>query len=531
MIKHQVRLLAAIVLAMVFSADMALAQKQGGILQVYHRDTPASGSIHEEATNSVNMPFMSVFGYLAIYDQSKPQNSLDTIIPDLATGWAWNDDKTKLTFKLRPGVKWHDGKLFTAQDVKCTWELLQAEEGKGLRKNPRASWYHNLRQVTVNGELEATFHLGRPQPAFIALLASGYTPVYPCHVSARDMRTKPVGTGPFKFVEFKQNEYIKLARNPDYWDKGLPYLDGIEFTIISNRSTRVLGFIAGKFDLTFTTDISMPLLKDVKTQAPHAVCETRGTNVHTNLIVNREKPPFDNAKIRQAMMLTLDRKAFVDILGEGHYAVGGAMLPPPDGVWGMAPEFLQTVAGYGSDVKANRDAARKLMREQGYGPDKPLKIKVSTRNIEVYRDPAVILIDHLKEIHIEGELEVVETSLWHAKVARKDYTVGLNLTGVGVDDPDVNFYENYACKSERNYTQYCNPDIEKQFDAQSMESDPAKRKQLVWEIDKKLQEDGARPVIYHGRGSTCWQPYVKGLTTMSNSSYNGFRYERVWLDK
>src|SRR5262245_11148029 len=99
------------------------------------------------------------------------------------------------------------------------------------------------------------------------------------------------------------------------------------------------------------------------------------------------------------------------------------------------------------------------MAKLGYGPHKRLPVKISTRNINVYRDPAVILIDQLKDIYIDGELEVVETSNWHSKVTRKDYAVGLNLTGSSVDDPDQNFYENYACGSERNYTDYCNKEL------------------------------------------------------------------------
>src|SRR5690606_20080426 len=225
-----------------------------------------------------------------------------------------SDDSTKLTFKLRQGVKWHDGKPFTSADVKCTWDMLQGKGGGSLRKNPRKIWYSNLDEVTTNGDHEVTFNLKRPQPSFIAMLASGYSPVYPCHVTPAEMRTHPIGTGPFKFVEFKQNEYIKLTKNEDYWDEGKPYLDGIEFTIIRNRSTRVLAFIAGDFDMTYSTDITIPLLKDVKSQAPNAICEVRPTNVNRNLIVNREKPPFDNAKIRRAMMLALDRQAFIDIL-------------------------------------------------------------------------------------------------------------------------------------------------------------------------------------------------------------------------
>ncbi len=517
-------------LALMLGAEMAMAQKAGGILKAYHRGTPPSGSIHEEATNSTLTPYMGVMNNLVMYDQGKATNSLETIVPDLAESWSWNGDKSKLTFKLRTGVKWHDGKKFSAKDVKCTWDLLQGKGKAKLRKNPRKAWYKNLEKVTVDSPTQATFHLKRSQPAFLTLLASGYTPVYPCHVPPKKMRTHPIGTGPFKFVALKQNESVKFARNKDYWKKGRPYLDGIEWTIIKSRSTRVLAFIAGKFDLVFNADVTVPLQKDIAAKAPHAVCE-RVAGASINLIVNQAKPPFDNPKIRRAMVLTIDRKSFVDIISKGENTIGGAMTPGPQGVWGMSKEFLKSVAGYAADVKANREKARALMREAGYGPDKRLKMEVSTRNIATYRDPAVILIDHMKEIYIDATLKTIETSNWHATVARKDYSVGLNATAVGVDDPDANFFENYSCGSQRNYTGYCNQDMEKLFVKQSMMTDQAARKKLVWDIDKRLQEDAARPIIYHNQSYTCWQPKVKGLVAHVNSLYNGWRMEDVWLDK
>jgi peptide/nickel transport system substrate-binding protein len=514
-----------------FSAEVALAQKSGGVLKAYHRGTPPSGSIHEEATNSTVAPYMGVFNNLIMYDQAKALESMDTIIPDLATKWSWNSDKTKLTFTLRKGVKFHDGKPFTAKDVVCTWNLVLGNSKPKLRKNPRKSWYKNLDKVTADNDYQATFHLKRIQPAFVALLAGGYSPVYPCHVSPKKMRTHPIGTGPFKFVSLKQNEHVKFTKNKDYWKEGRPYLDGIEWTIIKSRATRVLAFIAGKFDFTFNVDVTIPLLKDVKAQAPHAVCELVPIGVSTNLIVNQFKPPFDNAGIRKAMVLSIDRQAFIDILGHGQYDRGGAMMPPPGGVWGMPKDVLAKVAGYSPDIAGNRAAARKIMEGLGYGPDNRLKVKVSTRNIAVYRDPAVILIDHLKEVYIDATLDTVETSNWHAKVARKDYMVGLNLTGAGVDDPDANFYENYSCGSQRNYTGYCKPEMEKLFEKQSMMEDQEARKKLVWEIDRKLQEDAARPMIYHIKSAQCWQPYVHGFVTHVNSIYNNWRMEDVWMDK
>src|ERR1700680_3003338 len=159
------------------------------------------------------------------------------------------------------------------------------------------------------------------------------------------------------------------------------------------------------------------------------------------------------------------------------------MLPPPEGLWGMPPELLNTIPGYDPDVQKNRRAAQEIMHKLGYGADKRLALKVATRNINSFRDPAVILIDQLKEIYIDGELDVVETANWFPKIARKDFMIAGNLTGSGVDDPDAYFYEHYACGSERNYTNYCNPDLEKMYEQQSIEPDQAKRKKLVWEIE------------------------------------------------
>src|SRR6201993_4488411 len=179
------------------AAGPASAQKPGGILKMYSPDSPASMSIHEEATFVAEGPMMGVFNNLVMFDQHVQQNSQDSIVPDLATAWSWNEDGTDLTLPLRAGVKWHDGRPFTAQDVKCTFDLLTGKSSEKLRLNPRKAWYRNLQDVTTSGDYEVTFNLQRPQPALLTLLASGWAPIYPCHVSPRDMSSHPIGTGPF----------------------------------------------------------------------------------------------------------------------------------------------------------------------------------------------------------------------------------------------------------------------------------------------------------------------------------------------
>src|ERR1700737_4549989 len=261
---------AAAFIAVLAAAVPASAQKAGGILRLSHFDSPASMSILEEATRATVQPMMGVFNNLVLYDQQIAQSSLETVRPDLATSWSWSEDGKELTFPLRQGVKWHDGKPFTAADVKCTWALLMGTGSDKLRVDPRKSWYNNVAEVSTRGDSEVTFKLKQPQPYLLTLLASGWSPVYPCHIPAREMRSHPIGTGPFKFGEYKPNQSISLARNPDYWKKGRPYLDGIEYTIIRDPATARLAFIAGKFDITWPYSITIPVLKDVQAQAPAA---------------------------------------------------------------------------------------------------------------------------------------------------------------------------------------------------------------------------------------------------------------------
>jgi peptide/nickel transport system substrate-binding protein len=514
------------------TATPALAQKKGGTLRLYHNDNPPSTSLMEESTIASVMPFAAVFNNLVVFDPAKPHESLETVIPDLAESWSWDATNTKLTFKLRQGVKWHDGQPFTAKDVQCTWRMIIGKgDTQDFKRNPRKVWYSKLQDISVNGDYEATFELSEPQPSLPVLLASAFSPVYPCHVPQQVMRTKPVGTGPFKFVEFKRGDSIRLVRNPDYFKKDRPYLDEITVRTIDSRATRMLAFSTGDFDITFPSDVSIPLLKDIRERAPSAVCEMTTTGVLINLMVNRVNPPFDNPEIRKAMSLALDRKPFNTILMEGNAHMGGAMLPRPEGEWGMPVEMVNALTGYGPNSEKNIADAQAIMEKLGYSDAKPLQIKIQTRNLPTYRDPAVIVSDQLKKIHIVSELDILDTPRWYSKLARKEYTIGVNVTGVSVDDPDGNIVENYSCNSERNYTQYCNAEVDKLLAAQSRELDRDKRKKIVWDIERILVEDAARPVILHSSAANCWQPYVRGFKPHDNSQYNTSRFEDVWLDK
>ena len=252
---------------------------------------------------------------------------------------------------MRQGVKWHDGKPFTSADVKCTFDMLMGKSQQKFRQNPRKTWYDQVNDVTTNGDHEASFNLKRPQPSLLALLASGYSPVYPCHVSPA--RCAPTRSAPGRSNSWssRPNESIKLTRNPDYWKKGLPYLDGIEFTIIPNRSTAILAFIAGKFDMTYPTEVTIPLLKDVKTQAPNAVCVVAPTKSRTNIIVN---PPSRRSIIWTSAARWRSRstaRPSSRSCSRARAISAAPCSPAPGGLWAMPKEMLAIIPGYGPDIK------------------------------------------------------------------------------------------------------------------------------------------------------------------------------------
>ena len=241
--------------------------------------------------------------------------------------------------------------------------MLKGEGAEKLRVNPRKAWYSNLERITTNGDYEATFHLKRPQPAFLALLASGMSPVYPCHVAPKDMRQHPIGTGPFKFVEFKPNEYIKLAKNPDYWKKGLPYLDGIEWTIIPNRSTQTLAFIAGKFDMTFPYEATVQSMRDIEAQAPDAICELTPTIVAINLLLNRDSPPFDDPDIRLKPQMNANVE-FITAKHENVLTVPNEAIKEQDGRSNVGRQGMssgETAASSGTRIRP-----QKRLRSSGF---------------------------------------------------------------------------------------------------------------------------------------------------------------------
>ncbi len=506
--------------------------KPGGVLRLLLReDLPQGFSLHESATNSVTWPAMPCYSNLVVFDQTKKLERMDTIVGELAERWSWQDNYRNLVFFLRQNVRWHDGQPFTSKDVKFTFDMVrEARDAQAkLRVDPRKEWYSNVEAIETPSAYTVVFRLSRPQPSLLAMLASGYSPVLPAHVPPAEHRTRCIGTGPFKLKEWRRGEYVEYVKNPDYFIKGRPYLDGVRFIIVAERGTRVAALQARQADVAFPGDTTNAIRDQLRSAVPDMAFTEIATNVNENLLLNMKRPPFDNVKVRRALSLAIDRHAYVKAVHQGTAVVGASLAPKPWGVWGLTERDLTALPGYGKGAE-DKARARKLLAESGFGPSRPLKVEVVTRGIAIYLDFASFVVSELKQIGLDVSLRQIETAQWHATAARREYQIAANLTGLGVDDPDANFYENYACGSSRNYTDYCDEQVMKLIDRQSREIDPQKRLALVQQIQRKLEEDAARPMMGWRVDRFAHHAYVKGLVP-HNVTYNCCRLQEAWLDR
>jgi peptide/nickel transport system substrate-binding protein len=528
-----VALLLLVTAALVVTPASAQTPKprRGGILNSVLTEDPPGLLVHESATISNVWPMSPCYSNLVIFDPLKPLDSAETVIPELAERWSWQDNFRNLVFFLRKNVTWHDGRPFTARDVKHTFDMVREapDATVKMRTSPRKDWYANVEAIETPEPHTVVFRLKRPQPSLLLMFASGYSPVYPAHVPIADLRQRCVGTGPFRHKDYLRGQLIELERNPSYFVPDRPYLDGIRYTIIRERGTRLAALQAGRIDAFLPLEMTKAMADAARAQAPSLVITEVGQNGSDNVILNHKRAPFDNPRVRQAVNLALDRNAYVRGVRQNGAVTGAALMPKPLGFWGLPDAELRTLAGYRDPAKDKAEAKR-LLAAAGYGPDKPLRVDLVTRTLPIYLDLASFVVDQLRLIGMEATLKQLDTAAWFPALSRRDFQIGANLTAGGFDDPDAYLFENYKCGSPRNYTDYCSEETDRLIDQQSQELDRATRLKLVADIQRKLEADVARPMLGWRKEYFARWPHVKNLLP-HNALYNYGRMQEVWLDK
>ena len=418
--------------------------------------------------------------------------------PLLAQSWEISADGKSYTFKLRPNVKWHDGKPFTSADVKFTvMDVLKKLHPRGR------SAFAKVVDVETPDPLTAIIKLSEPAPPMLTALASSYeSPMTPKHIfegtdiAANPAVSKPVGTGPFMFKEWQKGSFILLEKNPDYWDAGKPHLDKIVFRIINDASARAAGLESGEVQIGGLSPIPLTDMARIE-KNPALAIETRGYAYMSPFMlmeVNTRKPPLSDVRVRQAIAFAIDRDRMTKLVWMNYGKPAVSPIPSP------VTTFHSTdVPKYDFSL----DKAKQLLDEAGYkaGPDGK-RFKITHDFIPLgsdYQRTGEFIKQQLSRVGIDVELRSQDLPSFFRRVYT-DYDFDTTSLYYGAfADPTQGVQRLYWSKSIQKGVVYTNPGeyrsdaMDKVIEAAQSENDPVKRKALYLEMQRIAMTD--LPVI------------------------------------
>jgi peptide/nickel transport system substrate-binding protein len=478
-------MLSVITLLGLWAAPLAVAQEKphyGGILNVAQAGDPPSLDMHQETTFMVVIPMSPVYNTLVMFDP----HGYPTIIGDLAKSWTVSDDHMTYTFTLHEGVKFHDGSELTSADVKATWDrIVWPPEGV---VSHRRSLFEAVKSIEAPDRNTVVFRLHYPSASFMSMLAGPHNFIFAKKYLDQDAqyyKNHSVGTGPFKLKNYVRGSYIELERNPNYWKKGLPYLDGVKYFIIKDTSARATALRSGRVDVEFR-GFPPADAENIKEQRSDEVVLGRPKAISNwGVAINTDKKPFDDERVRKALTLAIDRYDLVKTLAPlaSLETIGG--LSHPDSQWALSGEELQALPGYSKDHQANLREAKRLLAEAGY-PD-GFETVLTNRNVKLpYIDLGVYLISTWKKIGVNAEHKLEESATWSQTRLTRDFELLLDPYGsTMIGDPDE-LMAKFVGGSSTNFGRFSEPTADALFAQQKTEINAQKRVQLVKEMQTMI---------------------------------------------
>ena len=502
--------------------------RSGGELVFLVPSEPPSYDGHRDGTFGMVHPLAPHYNTLLRID---PVDRTGTRpVGDLAESWTISPDSLVYTFKLRQGVKFHDGSPLTSRDVKATYDkiIFPPPGVVSMRKGS----YLVVEVVEAPDASTVRFRLKWPEASFLLSLASPYNWVYKADILAKDMRwyeTNVMGTGAFKFVEHVKGSHWVGKKNPDYWDKGKPYLDGFRAIFMSSSSAQVSAIRGERAHIQFRG--FSPADRDALVQAlgPKITVQESAWDCVQLVAFNHERKPFDDKRVRRAMTLALDRYEASKTLSRIAVVkeVGGIQVPGTP--WATPPAELEKLAGYGRDINANRTEARRLLREAGV-PD-GFAFTFKNRGIpQPYETIAIWLIDQWRQIGLNVKMETIEASAHVAMLRRGDFEVSSDAQCSFIVEPDIDIQKFQSPGiSDNNYCRCKDQLLDDLYIKQARAIDPEERKRHLRAFEKRLLDDEV-----HYLYTLQWHrivPHsakVKGWT-ITPSHYLNQQLDTVWL--
>ncbi|MBI2886833.1 MAG: ABC transporter substrate-binding protein [Chloroflexi bacterium] len=493
--------------------------RRGGVLALTTDNDPPSFDLHQESTTGMQHITAPAYDGLVMYDPMDPKS----IVPDLAERWELTPDGRTYTFSLRKGVKFHNGNPFTAQDVKFSLDRMR-DPPQGVR-SPRRGVFEAVEKVEMVDDYAVKVQLKRPNSSLLANLAMGWMGMYDkewVESKGQDAPKKEVmGTGPFKLKSFTPGIATEVERNPDYWMPQRPYLDGVKKFTIADKGTRVAALRSGQIHMLALSADDADAQKDLANQL---TIQRLGGFSFSTINLNSTRKPFDDAKVRQAVMMAIDRRAALQILSQGDADLGGYL--PPSGQWALPEADLIKLPGYAKDKAAELAQAKKLLDEAGYGAG----FSVTITSEAAHEDLDTFVVDQLSKIGIKVEVKILESSVAYDAAAKKDFLMLPWGHAVTLDDPDAIYAEFYTCNAARNYSGICSKEADELFLKQSQTVDPVERKKLVQELEKKAVPLAGKIVLQWSRIRHGQWNFVRNYIKHP-SSYSNQKQRDAWLSQ
>jgi peptide/nickel transport system substrate-binding protein len=476
--------LSAVMILGVCMAPLALAAEKpqyGGVMRVAIEGDPPSLDMHQETTFLVMIPMGNVYNTLIKFD---PHNH-DEIVGDLAESWSRTEDGMTYTFKLRKGVKFHDGTDFTSADAKASWDKIVFPPDGVV--SPRSNIYQMVKSIEAPDAYTLVFHLHYPAASFISLMALPYNLIYSKARLDEDpnwYKLNALGTGPFMLKELRRGGFLEVERNPHYWKKGLPYLDGIKYYMIKDTSARAKSVRTGRTHVELRGFPPAEVEAMKQDMGDELVVRYPRINLQWGVAFNHTQKPFDDERVRKALTLAIDRDDMARVLEplSGLSVVGGIIHP--DSKFALPPEELQQMPGFGKDHAANIAEAKRLLAEAGY--PNGFKTVLSNRSVKLpYIDFGVYLISSWKKIGVEAEHQLKESAAWSKDNRAHNFVINVDPMGNPSRDPDA-MLQTFITNGTGNDGLISDPVVDELFEKQKVELDEQKRIELVREAQRRV---------------------------------------------
>jgi len=506
------------------------AQKTGGELIFPVPSEPPSYDGHREETFGLIHPIAPFYNTLLRVDPNDPSGTKP--YPSIAESWTKSADGKTYTFKIRSGVKFHDGSALTSKDVKASYDkIIFPPEGVG---SSRKGQYAVVESISTPDVSTVVFRLKNPSGSFIASLLSPYNFIYKADILAKDMHwyeKNIMGTGPFTFVEHVKGSHVVGKKNADYWDKGKPYLDGFRAIFIRSSSAQVAAVRGERAHIQFRgfTPADRDSLKAAL--GDKITVQESPWDCILLVAINHEKKPFDDPRVRRALSLALDRYQASEALSKIAIVKSVAGVQVPGTPYATPPAELEKIAGYWRDINKSRAEARRLLKEAGV-PD-GFSFTFKNRGTPMPYEPlAIWMIDQWRQVGLNVRQEVIEPAAYFTPLRAGDFQVAMDFQCGYIVEPDLDMYKFLSKdRNPANYGRYTDRVLDELYEKQSQASSDEERMKYIRAFEKRLLDEEAHYLM-----TLQWHriiPHsskVKGWT-VTPSHYLNNTLDTVWLDQ